>query len=97
MDNSDIQTIKRKSNNPNGRPIRVPWRFDSDGNLIIKNPTFSDYCKYNYATKYGLKIECELCGRKVVSEQLKRHKTSAICKKIRGGSDNDTESPTNRI
>ena len=43
MDNSDIMIIKRKSNNPNGRPIRAPWRFDSDGNLIIENPTKHDY------------------------------------------------------
>lgn len=39
-DKTENPIQKRKSNNPAGRPTRVPCRFDRDGNLIIKNHTF---------------------------------------------------------
>ena len=74
---------KRKSNNPNGGPIRVAWRFDSDGNLIIKNPTFSDYFKHNYTNKYGCQTVCELCGRNTIVQHKRRHQSSKICNKMR--------------
>ena len=97
MDTSDIMIIKRKSNNPNGRPIRAPWRYDSDGNLIIKNPTFCEYYKHNYINKYGCETICELCCINIRVKHIKRHQNSNICKKIRYTKDNNTESSTDTI
>ena len=79
---SEIIIPKKKSNNPKGMPIRVPWRFDSEGNLVVHNPTIHDYNKYNYATRYGIKVHCEFCNRKVVQAKLNRHQMSIICKTI---------------
>ena len=97
MDNLDIMTIKRKSNNPNGGPIRVPWRFDSDGNLIIKNPTKHDYNINYYKIMSVHKAKCDLCNRETVWKHMKRHQESNICKKYRFDSDNNGESPTDSI
>ena len=77
------QIIKRPSHNPNGRPISVPWRFNEDGELIIKNPTWSDYKAYNYKHKYGLPVQCAFCKRTVVLDHLKRHYNSKRCQKSR--------------
>jgi len=83
MVNDEVQSTKRTSNNPKGRPISVPWRFDSDGNLIVENPTFSDYYKYNYYNKYSCKTLCVLCCRNALIKHMKRHQNSNICKKNR--------------
>jgi len=80
MDNSDIQTIKRKSNNPNGRPIRVPWRFDSDGNLIIENPTKHDYNINYYKHVESQKLQCNLCGRNTMVKYVKDIKIATFAK-----------------
>lgn len=61
--------------------IRCPWRFNEDGELIIKHPTWMDYFRHNYTTKYGVKVECDQCHRSVVASKLARHHTSKICKK----------------
>ena len=78
-----------------GCPIRVPWRFDSDGTLIVTNPTFREDYKHNYTNKYSCKVICNLCNREVSKNNCIRHKTSKICKTRRSGS--DTESPTDSI
>jgi len=90
--NNSLEIIipKRKSNNPKGLPIRVPWRFDSEGNLVVLNPTIHDYNKYNYATRYGVKVECEFCKRKVVQAKINRHHMSTICNKIKNNDLNKT-------
>ena len=77
----DTQAIE-KALKPNYK-IRCAWRFDSEGNLIVLNPTWSDYYHYNYITKYGCKVACELCNREVVQSKLNRHQKSEICKRKR--------------
>lgn len=92
------QTSKeeRNSDNPNGDPIRVPWRFDSDGNLIIKNPTCSAYFEH-YTNKYGWQTVCELCARHTIVQHMKIHQHCSIWKNMRCTADNSTGSPTDSI
>lgn len=48
MDKTEKRKRSRteKYNKPNGGPIRALWRFDSDGTLIVENPTTRDYIHY---------------------------------------------------
>jgi hypothetical protein len=51
---ASIAQIKRAPNNPNGKPISAPWRFNEEGKLVVMNPSFTDYKAYKYKHKYGI-------------------------------------------
>ena len=68
---------------PNLHLIRCPWRFNEKGELIVMNPSWSDYKAYNYKHKYGIPTACKLCNRVVVLDHMHRHQRSNICKKNR--------------
>ena len=80
---ADIDTQEKSIKHPGGRPIKVPWRFDEDGNLVVLTAKWTDYYHHNYINKYGNKVTCELCNRVVVQSKLNRHQQSEICKRKR--------------
>ena len=74
---------EQASRHQGGRPITACWRFDEEGKLVVLNPKWKDYYHYNYLTKYGCKVTCDLCNRAVVQSKLYRHQQSEICKRNR--------------
>ena len=70
------QSVRRR-----GRPVTAPWRHKEDG-TYDNNPCDPEYFKKYYHDKIKCKITCDICGRLVGQQKIKRHQQTKVCKSI---------------